>query len=119
MMVRATNTDRIGAPFNDCTAAPSGRASASSTDTIIPRGESSTDAGRVRRGCGQMNARGRRRRVLRFNRLELQPIVARLMRNYEATLGRPPTADELADFRAAAVVLHVIGTIEERMTGEG
>jgi hypothetical protein len=50
-----------------------------------------------------------RRRMALTLRREVQPEVARLLRNYESTLGRPPTDDELADFRLAADLLREIG----------
>jgi len=48
-------------------------------------------------------------------RRELQPNVARLLRNYESTLGRAPTEEELADFRLAADLLDDIGDHMQRI----
>jgi hypothetical protein len=40
--------------------------------------------------------------------LELQPLIARLLRNSEATLGRVPSDDELADWRLAGDILDAV-----------
>ncbi|CAN5750359.1 hypothetical protein BH23CHL7_BH23CHL7_17270 [soil metagenome] len=47
---------------------------------------------------------------------EVRPDIQRLIRNYQSTLGRPITDDELADFDLAARVINQIGEDLLRLT---
>ena len=59
-----------------------------------------------------------RRALARQLRDELQPDIARLFRNFQATYGRPLTADEIGDFQLAARLTHRIGFHLERLYGK-
>lgn len=66
----------------------------------------------------KVTGRSHPRRIVKHQKLKLQPDIARLVGSYMATLGRAISEDERRDFELAAELLEQIGADLERILEE-